>query len=71
MTADVARWPYKFVHAVLRIVLETGKLNLQANTPALSVKEEGDHVLVETERGIVKAKRVIHATVSRRSNYSS
>ncbi|KAK2608048.1 hypothetical protein N8I77_006685 [Diaporthe amygdali] len=57
-------WPYKFVHAVLRIVLDTGKLNLQANTPVLKVSErdEDGYITVSTSRGDVRTKTVVHAT---------
>ncbi|PSR77498.1 FAD dependent oxidoreductase superfamily [Coniella lustricola] len=58
-------WPYKFVHALLKIVAEkTGKLNVQAHTPALQVSErdaEG-YITVTTPRGSVRAKAVIHST---------
>lgn len=58
-------WPYKFVHAMLRIVLDTGKLNLQANTPVLKVSErdQDGYITVSTPRGDVRAKTVVHATV--------
>ncbi|KAK8853497.1 hypothetical protein IAR55_004204 [Kwoniella newhampshirensis] len=51
-------WPYKFVHALLQIVLDTGNLNLQAHTPALTVSErDADGLItVTTPRGSVKAK---------------
>lgn len=67
----MSRWPYKFVHALLRIVLKTGKLNLQANTPVTSVSDRDAHgfITVHTERGIVKTKRVIHATVRYQNLY--
>ncbi|WVQ86208.1 hypothetical protein IAT38_008376 [Cryptococcus sp. DSM 104549] len=57
-------WPYKFVHALLRIVSERGPVNIQANTPVLSVSEKGadGRVTVHTDRGDVRAKAVIHAT---------
>ncbi|KAL6408827.1 FAD dependent oxidoreductase superfamily [Ilyonectria robusta] len=57
-------WPYKFVHAVLRIVLEAGNLNLQAHTPALSVSERDSDgwITVKTPRGDVRAKTVVHTT---------
>lgn len=60
------RWPYKFVHALLRILLDTGKVNLQANTPALKVSERDQDgwITVTTSRGDVRAKAVVHATVS-------
>lgn len=58
-------WPYKFVHAFLRILLETGKVNLQANTPALQVsdKDKDGWITVTTPRGDVRTKAVVHATV--------
>lgn len=58
-------WPYKFVHAILRIVLDTGKLNLQSNTPVLKVSErdQDGYITVSTSRGDVRAKTVVHATV--------
>ncbi|WVQ99100.1 hypothetical protein IAU59_006232 [Kwoniella sp. CBS 9459] len=57
-------WPYKFVHAILRILLKTGRVNLQAHTPALSVSHRGADglITVDTPRGKIKAKTVIHAT---------
>jgi glycine/D-amino acid oxidase-like deaminating enzyme len=59
-------WPYKFVHALLRIVEETGNLNIQANTPVgkVSEKDANGWITVETERGTVRTKAVFHATVS-------
>lgn len=58
-------WPYKFVHAFLRILLETGKVNLQANTPVLEVssKDKDGWITVTTPQGSVRTKAVVHATV--------
>lgn len=58
-------WPYKFVHAMLRLVMATGKLNLQANTPAVEVSEKDNDgfITVKTPRGYIRAKAVVHATV--------
>ncbi|OCF32124.1 FAD dependent oxidoreductase superfamily protein [Kwoniella heveanensis BCC8398] len=57
-------WPYKFVHALLQLLLKTGQVNLQANTPALSVSQQDADglITVDTPRGKIKAKTVIHAT---------
>ncbi|KAH8660301.1 FAD dependent oxidoreductase-domain-containing protein [Xylariales sp. PMI_506] len=57
-------WAYKFVHAILRILLEAGNLNLQAHTPVESVSErDGDGwITVTTSRGKVRAKTVVHTT---------
>ncbi|KAL2063110.1 hypothetical protein VTL71DRAFT_6182 [Oculimacula yallundae] len=53
---------YKFVIGVLKLCLKLG-LELYTNTPALSVKKSDDGMWeVETERGIIKAKRVVLAT---------
>lgn len=50
---------------MLRIVLDTGKLNLQANTPVLKVSErdQDGYITVSTSRGDVRTKTVVHATV--------
>ncbi|KAJ5362553.1 hypothetical protein N7541_003397 [Penicillium brevicompactum] len=57
-------WPYKFVHALLRLVLKSGNLNLQAHTPVETVSErdESGWIIVKTARGDVRAKSVVHAT---------
>ncbi|KAJ5298108.1 hypothetical protein N7508_008357 [Penicillium antarcticum] len=57
-------WPYKFVHALLRIVLKAGNLNLQAHTPAeyVSERDNSGWITVETARGDVRTKAVVHAT---------
>ncbi|KAF9881472.1 FAD dependent oxidoreductase [Colletotrichum karsti] len=57
-------WPYKFVHALLRILLEAGNLNLQAHTPAESVSERDSEgwFTVKTPRGDVRTKTVVHTT---------
>ncbi|KAM0133829.1 hypothetical protein ACHAO1_005950 [Botrytis cinerea] len=54
--------PYKLVTSLLASALATGSLNLQTNTPVISIKQSahGDH-LVETPRGIVRARKVVHA----------
>ncbi|OCF61472.1 FAD dependent oxidoreductase superfamily protein [Kwoniella mangroviensis CBS 10435] len=57
-------WPYKFVHALLEILLTTAKLNLQSHTPALEVsaRDADGYITVSTPRGDIKAKTVVHAT---------
>ncbi|KAJ5352574.1 hypothetical protein N7452_001548 [Penicillium brevicompactum] len=57
-------WPYKFVHALLRLVLTSGNLNLQAHTPVETVSErdESGWITVKTARGDVRARAVVHAT---------
>lgn len=54
--------PYKLVTSLLASALATGSLNLQTNTPVISIKQSahGDH-LVETPRGIVRSRKVVHA----------
>lgn len=58
------RWPYKFVHALLRILLQKGNLNLQAHTPVTEVSPRGPDgsITVKTARGIIKARAVVHTT---------
>lgn len=56
-------WPYKFVSSLLRLCIDKFSLNLQTNTPVLSVSPTGDgNWMVETERGSVKAAKVVFAT---------
>ncbi|KAH8667627.1 FAD dependent oxidoreductase-domain-containing protein [Tricladium varicosporioides] len=57
-------WPYKFVHELLRICLETGNLNLQSETPVSSVsnRDADGWIVVKTSRGEVRTKAVVHAT---------
>lgn len=49
---------------MLRIVLRTGRLNLQANTAVLGVSERNANgwITVKTLRGDVLTKAVVHAT---------
>ncbi|KAI3400623.1 hypothetical protein diail_2335 [Diaporthe ilicicola] len=57
-------WPYKFVTSLLERAMEKNRgLNLQTETPVLSVETMGDgSTLVHTSRGSVKAKKTIFAT---------
>ncbi|CAK3917417.1 FAD dependent oxidoreductase [Lecanosticta acicola] len=57
-------WPYKFAHALLRKVLASGQLNLQAHTPAQTISERDADgwITVTTDRGVVKARTVVHTT---------
>ncbi|CAE7021657.1 hypothetical protein CFE70_003035 [Pyrenophora teres f. teres 0-1] len=57
-------WPYKFVHALLRIVLQKGNLNVQAHTPVEQVSERDANgwITVTTERGSIRARTVVHTT---------
>jgi glycine/D-amino acid oxidase-like deaminating enzyme len=45
-------------------VLEKGHLNLQANTPVMSVSERDSAgwITVDTDRGVVRTRAVIHTT---------
>lgn len=58
------RWPYKFVHALLRILLETGTLNLQAHTPAQKISKRDAYgwITVTTDRGEIRTRAVVHTT---------
>jgi glycine/D-amino acid oxidase-like deaminating enzyme len=56
-------WPYKFVTSLLRLCIDKFSLNLQTNTPVISVSPSGDgNWIVETGRGSVKAAKVVFAT---------
>lgn len=63
-------WPYKFVARILEDLITSTKLNgtfnLQTLTPvtelASEVHRDQDFVLVKTERGTIKAKKVVLAT---------
>ena len=52
------------MHALLRIVLQKGNLNLQAHTPVtdVSARDAEGWITVKTERGTIRAKSVIHTT---------
>ncbi|KAK0111676.1 hypothetical protein ONS95_002021 [Cadophora gregata] len=57
-------WPYKFVHALLRIVLKTGHLQLYDHTPATNISERDSNgwITVTTPRGVIQTRAVMHAT---------
>lgn len=52
------------MHALLRIVLEKGNLNIQAHTPAqkISEKDADDWITVTTDRGSIRTRAVVHTT---------
>lgn len=52
------------MHALLRIVLKTGNLNVQANTPVTTVSDKNSNgwITVKTPRGEVRTRTVVHAT---------
>ncbi|KAI1422208.1 FAD dependent oxidoreductase [Xylaria sp. FL1777] len=57
-------WPYKMVMHLLAAAVAAG-VNLQTHTPVRSVSQEADsegYWTLETERGNIKAKRVVFAT---------
>ncbi|KAF2149229.1 FAD dependent oxidoreductase superfamily [Myriangium duriaei CBS 260.36] len=59
-------WPYKFIHAVLRPLLESGDVELVVRSPVLSVKTNSSTsyypLTVVTSNGSIKAKKVVHAS---------
>ncbi|KAF2252731.1 nucleotide-binding domain-containing protein, partial [Trematosphaeria pertusa] len=57
-------WPYKFVHALLRILLQKGHLNLQSHTPAthVSKRDANGWITVTTPHGKIRARSVVHTT---------
>ncbi|KAL4780066.1 FAD dependent oxidoreductase-domain-containing protein [Aspergillus varians] len=57
-------WPYKLITGLLKRVIDKG-VNLQTNTPVLSISESSDsegHWTVHTERGSIQAKQVVLAS---------
>ena len=56
-------WPSKFILGLLKKLLATGRVNLQTHTPVLSVQpDEQRGFSINTERGTVYARRVVHAS---------
>jgi len=56
-------WPYKFVAPLLHLCIDKFSLNLQTNTPVLTVSPSGDgEWMVETGRGSIKGAKVVFAT---------
>ncbi|KAJ4240551.1 hypothetical protein NW757_012319 [Fusarium falciforme] len=55
-------WPSKLVHQLLEKLIDQG-LNVQAHTPVTSISKDGDGSWsVSTPRGMIQAKKIIHAT---------
>ncbi|EWY92134.1 hypothetical protein FOYG_09030 [Fusarium oxysporum NRRL 32931] len=55
-------WPSKLVHQLLEKLVDQG-INVQAHTPVTSISQsEGDAWSVNTPRGTIQAKKIIHAT---------
>jgi glycine/D-amino acid oxidase-like deaminating enzyme len=55
--------PYKLITQLLATVVNTGSVKLHTNTPVLSLTPDSfGGYLVDTPRGIVCAKKVVHAT---------
>ncbi|KFY18620.1 hypothetical protein V493_08466 [Pseudogymnoascus sp. VKM F-4281 (FW-2241)] len=56
-------WPYKFVLALVEILLASGQVNLQTYTPATSfTPDPNGGYIVTTPRGKIHANKVIHAS---------
>ncbi|KAF9792338.1 FAD dependent oxidoreductase [Thelephora terrestris] len=56
-------WPYKFVTSLLRLCIDKYSLNVQTDTPVLSVSRSGNGKwVVETARGSVQAAKVVFGT---------
>ena len=60
-------WPYKLIAFVLERALETGRLNLQTNTPVTSLEDCSSsqspwRCKIRTSRGTIAARHVILAT---------
>ena len=59
-----AAWPYRFVGAVLQKLLQGGKVTLETHTPVTGIERTSSSYpyAVQTERGSIKAKHVVHCT---------
>ena len=56
-------WPYKFVTSLLRICIDRFSLNVQTNTPVISVSPSGNGGWTATTgRGSIEASKVVFAT---------
>lgn len=57
-------WPYKMVTPMIGKMITSGQLNVQTNTTVTSIEDEGesDFAIVHTSRGVIKAKKIVHAT---------
>ncbi|KAF7930490.1 uncharacterized protein EAE98_004890 [Botrytis deweyae] len=55
-------WPYKFILGLLEIILPTGKVNLQTNTPVTSVSSvPSGGFTIGTSRGNTHAGKIVYA----------
>ena len=54
-------WPYKLVTQLVEILVNNG-INLQTETPATKVTQQGDKWLINTPRGNIVTSKVVHAT---------
>ncbi|KAJ5125126.1 FAD dependent oxidoreductase [Penicillium atrosanguineum] len=55
-------WPYKFIMHLIQKLVSSNKVNLQTNTPVLSIDaDENGGYSIKSPRGQMHAKRVIHA----------
>jgi glycine/D-amino acid oxidase-like deaminating enzyme len=59
-----AAWPYRFVGAVLQKLLNSGQVTLETHTPVTGIQRASTTppYNVQTERGSIKAKHVVHCT---------
>ncbi|EUC40285.1 hypothetical protein COCMIDRAFT_9817 [Bipolaris oryzae ATCC 44560] len=57
-------WPYKFIHALVRILLSTPNFSLYSHTSVTAVSERNSdgYITLTTSRGTLRAKTVVHAT---------
>ncbi|KAJ5373478.1 FAD dependent oxidoreductase superfamily [Penicillium concentricum] len=55
-------WPYKFILHLTASILKTGRVNLQAHTPATSVRRQpSGSFIIATTRGTTVARKVVYA----------
>ena len=62
--AAASIWPYKFITGLIGPLIESGKVNVQTDTLVQSIDDDAnqEHATVNTNRGKIQAKNVVHAT---------
>ncbi|KAF7319390.1 FAD-dependent protein [Mycena chlorophos] len=54
--------PYRFVTGILSRLLQSDNFELFTNTPCTSITTDSTYYLVETPKGFIRAKHIVHAT---------
>lgn len=54
--------PAKGVWSLLRVALKRGNVGLFSQTKVLRIEDQGEHSVVRTSRGVIRARHVVNAT---------